>query len=570
MTNAYIPQLVLMLLALILSACTGSHSSGTTTPIQSRSLSVLATSPASDSTQVSRSTAITASFDRSLLGRSVDNSSFTLRSGTAALPATVQLDPINATDVNLTGVKLKLLTTYTAQLSTDITDLLGHPLSQDYSWNFTTADGEWGEAETLDAEDESALYPQISSDANGNSVAVWMQSYQGQGRIWIKRYYAETATWGDARVIHNLDIGGAAQFPHIATDTHGNSVLVWKQEQGVNLNTYSMWSSYYDVVSDMWSAPEPIGLENEDRVAYAKVVFDHFGNAIAVWNQSEGGEDSIWVNHYAFETKSWGNAIAIEQSHQTTYKPDIAVHSNGNALVVWHQRDASAVKSIWANNYQAATKTWGVPQLIENGESDATIADGISNVQVAMDASGDGIAVWSQSDGTVDSIWVNHYDLVTASWGDASLIETGAGNARAPKIATDRLGNAMVLWYQDNGRLETTHFNQYSAVTQTWGDASEIEVGAGHAYKHQLAYDDSHNAIAIWRQADGGIFSLRAIRYSAQQQSWGSSVKIEQAAGEVDHPQLSIDGAGNAFAIWQQDDSDVAGTQNDVIVNRFD
>ena len=126
------------------------------------------------------------------------------------------------------------------------------------------------------------------------------------------------------------------------------------------------------------------------------------------------------------------------------------------------------------------------------------------------------------------------------------------------------------MGYQDNGNLDTTRFNQYSVTTNSWGTESEIEADAGHAYEQQIAFDASNNALAVWKQDDGAIFRIRAIRYEAEANSWGTSIKIESGSVQTDYLRLSIDGSGNAWAIWQQDDSTLAGTQNCIMVNHFD
>jgi hypothetical protein len=131
----------------------------------------------------------------------------------------------------------------------------------------------------------------------------------------------------------------------------------------------------------------------------------------------------------------------------------------------------------------------------------------------------------------------------------------------------------MVLWYQNNGNLDTTRYNRYSATDKSWGTAAEIEVDAGHAYRQQVAFDARDNALAVWKQADvtinSAVFSIRTILYDATSNRWGVSEKIETDAGQVEHPQLSIDGLGNAWAIWQQDDSTETGTQNSIMVNQL-
>ena len=51
------------------------------------------------------------------------------------------------------------------------------------------------------------------------------------------------------------------------------------------------------------------------------------------------------------------------------------------------------------------SKAWGTAALIETDN-----AGGASTPQIAIDASGNALAVWSQSDGTRDNIWANRFE----------------------------------------------------------------------------------------------------------------------------------------------------------------
>jgi hypothetical protein len=303
----------------------------------------------------------------------------------------------------------------------------------------SVVDGQWGMAEEIDSAIENAFSPQISSDPSGNAIAVWTQKHEGQYRVWSNRYNQKTDSWSSPSLIENTATGGSALYPVIALDKNGNGLAVWKQEQA---NTYSSWSSRYDVSDDTWSASVLIGIDGVDveSVAFSEVVFDAQGNGIAVWNQTDWEEnaqvDNIWANRYSVIDNSWGTPVAIDQADNDTYEPKIAVDKHGNALVVWHQRDGG-VKSVWANDYSVINSSWGTAAPIELGAGDAKLADGVDNAKIAMDAAGNGIAVWSQYDGTEDSIWVNHYDFSAKEWAGASLIENDTGVARAPKIAID-------------------------------------------------------------------------------------------------------------------------------------
>ena len=71
---------------------------------------------------------------------------------------------------------------------------------------------------------------------------------------------------------------------------------------------------------------------------------------------------------------------------------------------------------------------WGLPELIETDD-----ADDADNPQVAIDANGNALAVWYQDDGMRTNIWSNRY-TAGSGWGMAELIETGRPPLRAQRM----------------------------------------------------------------------------------------------------------------------------------------
>ena len=155
-----------------------------------------------------------------------------------------------------------------------------------------------------------------------------------------------------------------------------------------------------------------------------------------------------------------------------------------------------------ADTCQAAVcvpRTWRAPKLIELGnDGDAR------NPQITVNANGDAIAVWQQSDGFNDSVWANRY-TVAADWSVAELIENNTfGNDRTPQVAIDPTGNAIAVWWQD-AFVNETAANRYTTVggwnptsanletTTTIGDMSRA---------HDIAVDPNGNAIAVWSRGN--------------------------------------------------------------------
>ena len=154
--------------------------------------------------------------------------------------------------------------------------------------------------------------------------------------------------------------------------------------------------------SRVWGTAELIETDDAGSAGSPQIAFDGSGNAIAVWEQSDGIRDNIWSNRYD-ATTGWDTAELIETDTGWVNYPQIAVDSSGNAIAVWEQFDGTK-DNIWSNRYDATTG-WGTAELIET--DDAGSAD---MPQIACDGSGNAIAVWEQSDGTRDNIWANRYE----------------------------------------------------------------------------------------------------------------------------------------------------------------
>ena len=190
-----------------------------------------------------------------------------------------------------------------------------------------------------------------------------------------------------------------------------------------------------------WGAATLIETDNTGSAFGGQVGFDAAGNALAVWTQTDGTRNNIWANRYNASTDLWGMAAPIETDAGDAAGPQVAIDPAGNGLAVWTQFDGTR-DNIWANRYSASTGLWGVAGPIENLVGDTGAP------QIAIDADGNGLAVWIQSDGTRNNIWANRYSANTGLWGVAARIENLVGDAGAPQIAIDTTGNALVVWRQ--------------------------------------------------------------------------------------------------------------------------
>ncbi len=160
------------------------------------------------------------------------------------------------------------------------------------------------------------------------------------------------------------------------------------------------------------------------------------------------------------------------------------------------------------------------------------------------------------------NIYANRY-VAGTGWGTAVLLTSAAGDADDPQIAIDSSGNAIAVWSQLDGANYNILTNRYVAGTG-WGSAVIIESNSGHAVNPQIAIDSSGNAIAVWSQEDGIRRNILANRYTIGT-GWATSFLIESNNEDASYPQISINSLGDAFVLWQHND----GTRNNIWANTY-
>lgn len=360
--------------------------------------------------------------------------------------------------------------------------------------------------------------------------------------------------WGTASLIEADDTGSAA-FPQIAFDASGNAIAVWQQHDGTR---YNIWANRYTVASG-WGTAELIETDNAGDASWPRIVIDASGNALAVWSQNNAAAiSSIWANRYTVGS-GWGTAVMIETDTGQAYSVEIAGDARGNAMAVWTQHDGTRF-SIWANRYTAGSG-WGIAELIETGNNGDA-----AQPQIAIDPNGEAHAVWQYFDGLRRGVWSNRFTVSGTGWGTAQRVETNVGDAYYPQVVMDSNGRAFAVWVQrDDGIYYNTWANSYTA--SGWGTATLIENEAGDGGYPHLAVDAAGNVLAVWRLFNDGN-QIWSNRYVAASGGWGTAVPVAISTAlnpptvppgipvySVE-PRIAVDSTGDALVVWHQSDGD--------------
>ena len=530
--------------------------------------SVVSINPVDGATGISRSTTVSAIFSEAMNPSTLTTSVFTL-TNTGPVAASINYNPATLTATLTPNSILAPLATYTAQISAGAQDAAGNPLPLT-TWSFTTRDGKWGSAQTIESDTGDAHNPSIAFDSNGNAFAVWQQNNGTRIDIFANRYSAATASWGTPEPITDITTntpGLDAINPKIAISSSGEAIAVWQQNDGTRNN---IWFNRF---AGAWGTAAVVELAAGEAVN-PQIAFDASNVATAVWQQFDGARTNIYSSRY---TAAWSAPTAL--AHTVTdnmgnaENPQVAISANGSVMVVWQQlttASPSSIANIWANRYVAGA--WGTAAKIEADE-----ANSARYPHVAIDSSGNVLAVWQQTNGTINSIWANRYDAAGTGWLTAGTIENDSNPAISPHAAMDASGNSIVVWAALSP-LPSQRYNFYANrlasadfLSGSWGAAELIETASAGGVQDpqpQIMFDGNGHALAVWHDGDdvnGFGLSIWSNRYVAGT-GWGAAQLIENVStANASSPRLAVDNNGNAFAIWSQSD----GRRANIYINRF-
>ncbi len=407
----------------------------------------------------------------------------------------------------------------------------------------------WGTAGLIETDNAgNASIPQVAMNPSGNAIAVWYQSDGVQTNIWANSYVPGSG-WGTANMIETNP--GNAGSPQVSVDYEGRAVAVWEQDDGITLN---VWANRYAPGSG-WGVATMIETNNMGYAGNAQVGIAG-GNAVAVWQQWEGGRTNIWTNRYSVANGAWMGAALLETDNAgSAHSPQVAMSQSGNAIAVWQQGDGTR-DNIHANSYTFATG-WGTAVPIETDNENA------QDAQVGIDGSGEAVAVWRQSEGARTNILANRY-VPGSGWGTAVLLETdNVYSAFKPQVTMGSAGFFIAVWQQFDATGSRIKANRYYPGSG-WGTAVLVDA-TGSAFNPQVAMDGGGNAFAVWLCGSPESICANRFQGNGQPAGWGAAVLIEtDNTGQALYPEVAAS-RGNVVAVWQQGD----GTRNNILANAF-
>ncbi|QEM68562.1 hypothetical protein FO488_10525 [Geobacter sp. FeAm09] len=341
---------------------------------------------------------------------------------------------------------------------------------------------------------------------------------------------------------------------HVAVASVSGTVSITDRSSGATLFSATASPALANSVSAMNWANDAAAVAQDPDLKVSEA-----GDGLAVWWSYTGtgyGASVIqarWLN-------SEQSATQISTATGFAMMPKVAIDGSGNAVVVWMQSD-NQLNSVWVNRYVAGSG-WGSPKKLTSAVSSATGPSGVPSV--AIDAAGNAVIMWNQSDAAVSShfdVYASRYSVTGDSWSAPAMLSSGTNCAYGYKVVANNAGAVAVIYNQ---------FQRTDGIGGN-GDASDIWVATGTTTggfttrtkvssspnpiygQGSLAIDPVGDLLAAWIQNNNsGYFDVWASRQPAGG-SWEAPKTVANSVtGECYSPEVAFDAHGNALATWEQ------------------
>jgi len=411
----------------------------------------------------------------------------------------------------------------------------------------------------------------VASAQEGRATAVWTQSdgLPQEYGVWVNQYH-DGRGWGKPQRIN--DYTGQADEVAVAVNRHGDAIVVWIEYSLFDINnptplTTSIWYSRSEGDKE-WSKPEQLAGGDVFPI-FPQVAMDDEGNVVVVWQQTNMQLDisNIYGKTFTRET-GWSDATLIQADDTiSSNTPKVAMNHDGQAAVVWGQIhiNDNFYSDIGVNRYDAKSGWVG-------GQSIPDTING-SIAKPAIDEHADVMVVFQRyNDSTYqDELYAARY-TPGHDWEAVQYLQDGTPDTSINSfdMAGNDDGETFVIWKQTTYSYfgdftYGVHVNHYQPGSG-W-DVPQLVGMESFNYQDQMhpkiGVDKQGNAVAVWDQENPDAVidpyapvpnNIYAFQYT-QGNGWDAGQAIQKTTENSYNAQLSVNGAGEAYAIWIEQDN---------------
>jgi hypothetical protein len=269
---------------------------------------------------------------------------------------------------------------------------------------------------------------------DGSSIAAFARTSGAQGVTSLSSTrYTPSGGWSTAQPIEQASMMSADYGPILAAGSSDRVWMLWTQSANIFVQPFETASG--------WGPTTTLRTPNQapSTVVLPSLISDGQNHALVLWLDMFPG-DKVRLVSRAFDSTAWGPETIVTEIPYVPITYVAGSNSSGQFMVVWQQELNDMSVRMFARSF-SMTASWSEITAI----SDEFLPTGEHSV--AVDESGNAVAVWSQLDANSDrGIFANQFQ-VGAGWSKPTNIENKLdGDAHSPCVTIDAQGRAIAVW----------------------------------------------------------------------------------------------------------------------------
>jgi len=282
---------------------------------------------------------------------------------------------------------------------------------------------------------------------------------------------------------------------------------------------------------------------------YPRIAMTSGGNALGLWKHYDGQKSYIWTRRFDPDTgwtDPFRHVTPEVEPERSPNLPEVAIDRDRNAFIVTAQF-MNGGRDLWAQRFDAALSEWSTMERLE------TLPGTLNPAEVLVDDDGVATAAWAQSGNNSLNVWFSRYEP-DSGWSQADVLIENEGNAE-PAIAGDHDGRVVLVMQSFCPPFGFCIAASIYREGLGWSEPELVNTGVTTRSQHpRVAMSVNGDAIAVWEQNDGQSSEVWASRWGPSE-VWSVPVLLQTQPGDAIDPQVAMDDAGHAIAVWSQHDS---------------
>ncbi len=328
-------------------------------------------------------------------------------------------------------------------------------------------------------------------------------------------------------------------------------------------NTGATWKPFYQV------ADTDILQSTLTKPCFASAS-NATGRTLMAWMEIKLNQSTLRVSQYDPVANSFNAATTLATNNSSPYRCQIAVSSNGDAMIVWWLRAGTNTKDIFWARRAVGSSAWSTPAILATASTNYLLN---RPSELQLDANGNASLVWLEqhAQGTSSQLKTSRYNPATDTWTTSVLVApVPETKLSIPSLSSDTAGNQMVLYRTANQGANSAYpsdgvyVQKYDLASSTWLAPTLVKATPA-PFENQVTSDQitpmvlrigaGGHAIAIWQEQIQGLDKYGSAKMNLSTGVWTTLPNI--SANGV--PALGISAAGVATTTVYSNRSSLAG-----------